>query len=151
AAALFPLLAWQAQAQASRELTSEKGPIVVSEVLTGLDHPWSIAFLPDSSGALITERPGQLRLWKLSGQLSEPITGVPDVYARSQGGLLDVALAPNFAQNRRVYLSYAEQGDDGKAGTAVGYGVLSADSRELENFAVIFRQEPKLSTGAHFG
>lgn len=151
AAALFPLLAWQAQALESRELTSEKGSIVVSEVLTGLDHPWSIAFLPDSSGALITERPGQLRLWKLNGELSEPIAGVPVVYARSQGGLLDVALAPDFAHTRRVYLSYAEQGDDGKAGTAVGYGVLSADSRELKNFAVIFRQEPKLSTGAHFG
>jgi glucose/arabinose dehydrogenase len=153
AAALFSFLAWQAQAQtqAPLELASQKGPIVVSELVTGLDHPWSIAFLPDSSGALITERPGHLRLWKFSGQLSEPIAGVPDVYARSQGGLLDVALSPGFAHDRRVYLSYAEQGDDGKAGTTVGYGVLSGDSRQLDNFTVIFRQMPKLSTGAHFG
>lgn len=152
-AAIFPLLAWQAQAQskAPQTLPSEKGIIVVNELLTGLDHPWSIAFLPDSSGALITERPGHLRLWKANGSLSEPISGVPKVYARSQGGLLDVALAPDFAQNRRVYLSYAEQGDDGKAGTTVGYGVLSPDRRKLENFTVIFRQTPKLSNGAHFG
>ncbi|SHI20502.1 PQQ-dependent sugar dehydrogenase [Pollutimonas bauzanensis] len=152
-AAAFTLVAWQAQAQtsASRSFPSEKGEIVVSELLTGLDHPWSIAFLPDDSGALITERPGHLRLWQADGGLSEPIGGVPEVYARSQGGLLDIALAPDFAQSRRVYLSYAEQGDDGKAGTTAGYGVLSADGRKLENFTVIFRQTPKLSSGAHFG
>ncbi|RTZ48257.1 PQQ-dependent sugar dehydrogenase [Candidimonas sp. SYP-B2681] len=152
-AAALPLLAPQAQAQSppTQKFPSEKGPIVVTELLSGLDHPWSIAFLPDKSGALITERSGQLRLWKTDGQLSEPIGGVPKVYAQSQGGLLDVALAPEFTQNRRVYLSYAEQGDDGKAGTTVGYGVLSADARKLENFTVIFRQMPKLSTGEHFG
>lgn len=152
-ATVFALLACQAHAQAdaSHTFSSEKGTIVVSELLTGLDHPWSIAFLPDDSGVLITERPGRLRFWKPGGKLSKPISGVPKVYARSQGGLLDVALAPDFAQNRRVYLSYAEQGDDGKAGTSVGYGVLSADGRQLENFTVIFRQTPKLSTGVHFG
>ncbi|PLC50926.1 oxidoreductase [Pollutimonas subterranea] len=152
-AAVLPLLAWQAQAQAqaTQRFPSEKGEIVVTELLTGLDHPWSIAFLPDDAGALITEKSGDLRLWKNDAGLSEPISGVPDVYARSQGGLLDVVLAPDFAQNRRVYLSYAEKGDDGKAGTAVGYGVLSADGRKLENFTVIFRQTPKLSNGAHFG
>lgn len=153
AGAVFPLLAWQASAQtaAPKELPSENGAIVVSELLTGLDHPWAIAFLPDGSGALITERPGRLRLWTIDSKLSEPISGVPDVYAESQGGLLDVALPPDFTQSRRVYLSYAEEGADGKAGTAVGYGVLSADSRKLEDFTVIFQQTPKLSTGAHFG
>lgn len=151
--AVGALLAWQAQAQTQKpqNFPSEKGEIVVTELLTGLDHPWSIAFLPDNGGALITEKSGQLRLWKTDGGLSEPIAGVPQVYARSQGGLLDVALAPDFMQNRRVYLSYAEQGDDGKAGTAAGYGVLSADGHKLENFTVIFRQIPKLSNGAHFG
>ncbi len=151
--AVFPLFSWQAQAQSSAVKTfpSEKGAIVVSELLTGLDHPWSIAFLPNNAGALITEKPGHLHLWKADGGLSEPISGVPKVYARSQGGLLDVALAPDFAQNRRVYLSYAEQGNDGKAGTTVGYGLLSADGRKLENFTVIFRQMPKLSSGIHFG
>jgi glucose/arabinose dehydrogenase len=65
--------------------------------------------------------------------------------------LLDVALAPNFVQSRRVWLSYAEVGDDGKAGTAVGYGRLSDDLSRLEAFRVVFRQMPKLSTGNHFG
>src|SRR3546814_6299723 len=117
----------------------------LTELLTGLDHPWAIAFLPDDSGALITEKPGHLRLWKGDGKLSEPISGLPQVYTRSQGGLLDVALAPDFAQNRHVYLSFAEQGDDGSAGTAVGYGTLSADGRRLANLTVIFRQTPKLA------
>ncbi len=153
AACVFPLLTLQAQAQSqpSQKFPSEKGAIIVSELLTDLNYPWSIAFLPDNSGALITERPGHLRLWKSNGILSEPIDGIPKVYAQSQGGLLDVALAPDFAQNRRVYLSYAEQGNNGKAGTTVGYGILSADARKLENFTVIFRQSPKLSTGEHFG
>src|SRR5699024_11210468 len=124
---------------------------VVTEVLTGLDHPWSIAFLPDDAGALITERPGRLRLWEGGAALSEPIEGVPAVYAHSQGGLLEVALPPDFSRSRRVYLSYAEADEAGKAGTTVGHGVLSADGRKLEDFTVIFRQEPKLSTGQHFG
>ncbi|HWV08169.1 MAG TPA: PQQ-dependent sugar dehydrogenase, partial [Pseudomonas sp.] len=85
------------------------------------------------------------------GELSEPIAGVPAVYARGQGGLLDVVLSPTFATDRLVYLSYAEAGDDEQAGTTVGRGTLSADNRRLEGFEVIFQQLPKLSTGAHFG
>ncbi len=152
-AAALPLLAWQAHAQAPApsSFPSEKGTLIVTELLTDLDYPWAIAFLPEDAGALITEKAGRLRLWKPDGTLSEPIAGVPDVYARSQGGLLDVVLAPDFVKNRRVYLSYAERGNDGKAGTTVGYGVLSADGRRLEDFTVIFRQMPRLSTGAHFG
>ncbi|NYT57780.1 PQQ-dependent sugar dehydrogenase [Alcaligenaceae bacterium] len=140
-----------AQAKALQEFNSEKGTIVVEEVATGLDHPWSLAFLPDASGALITEKSGQLRLWRESTGLSDPIAGVPEVYSRSQGGLLDVVLAPDFAQNRHVYLSYAEAGEQGRAGTTVGYGRLSSDLSSLEDFTVIFRQTPKLSTGTHFG
>ena len=123
----------------------------VSELASGLDHPWSLAFLPGKEGILITERPGALRLWRPDTGLQSPISGVPKVYAKSQGGLLDVALAPDFAQSRRVYLSYAESGRSGKAGTTVGYGRLSEDGRSLADFTVIFRQEPKLSTGEHFG
>src|SRR5690606_16117671 len=100
-AIVLPLLAWQAHAQTlpSQTFPSKKGTVVVTEVLTGLDHPWSIVFLPDDSGALITERPGHLRLWTTKGGISDPISGVPTVYARSQGGLLDVALAPDFAKS----------------------------------------------------
>ncbi|MGO2369480.1 MAG: PQQ-dependent sugar dehydrogenase [Serratia sp. (in: enterobacteria)] len=116
-----------------------------------LEHPWSLAFLPGEQGMLITERPGRLRLWQQDKGLSAPITGVPQVYAEGQGGLLEVLLAPDFADSRRIYLSFAEVGEDGKAGTAVGYGQLSIDRQRLENFTVIFRQQPKLSIGNHFG
>ena len=135
----------------TRAYPSEHGTLQVSQLVAGLEHPWSLAFLPDQQGLLITERPGRLRLLSLPGELSEPIGGVPAVYARSQGGLLDVALSPEFAQDRLVYLSYAEAGDGQYAGTTVGRGKLSADKRTLEGFEVIFRQLPKLSSGAHFG
>ncbi|GAB3465160.1 PQQ-dependent sugar dehydrogenase [Azotobacter salinestris] len=129
---------------------SEKGVVQVDPVVDGLEHPWAVAFLPDGRGMLITERPGRLRLFA-DGRLSEPLDGMPRVFARGQGGLLDVALSPQFAEDRLVYLSYAEAGDDGQAGTTVGRGRLSGDMRRLEDFQVIFRQQPKLSTGIHFG
>ncbi len=123
----------------------------VTELQDQLNHPWSLVFLPGNNGMLITERAGQLRHWQEGKGLSAPIEGVPAVFAKSQGGLLEVALAPDFAQSRRIYLSFAEVGDDGNAGTAVGYGCLSEDYRHLEQFTVFFRQQPKLSTGNHFG
>lgn len=83
--------------------------------------------LPDNHGMLITLRGGELRHWQAGKGLSAPLSGVPDVWAHGQGGLLDVVLAPDFAQSRRIWLSYSEVGDDGKAGTAVGYGRLSDD------------------------
>lgn len=116
-----------------------------------LDHPWSLAFLPDNKGVLITLRGGQLKHWQAGKGLSDPIVGVPKVWANGQGGLLDVVLAPDFEQSRRIWLSYAEVGNDGKAGTAVGYGRLSDDLSRIEAFQVVFRQMPKLSTGNHFG
>lgn len=121
----------------------------VTPVVSGLDHPWAMAFLPEG-GVLITERPGSLRLLRIPGGLSKPLAGVPKVAAQGQGGLLDVALSPDFATDRYVYLSYAEAGG-GKSGTAVGRGRLSADGTALEDFRVLFRQEPKLSSGLHYG
>ncbi|MFA3780021.1 PQQ-dependent sugar dehydrogenase [Yersinia sp. 1652 StPb PI] len=125
--------------------------VTVTELQDGLDHPWSLAFLPDNGGILITERSGQLRLWQAGKPLSEPLKGVPEVYAKGQGGLLEVALSPTFSQDRRIYLSFAEVGKEGKAGTAVGYGHLNPQGTAIENFKVFFRQQPKLSTGNHFG
>lgn len=135
----------------STSLFAAPAPVKVEVLQTKLDHPWSLAFLPDGNGMLITLRGGQLRHWQEKTGLSDPIIGVPRVWANGQGGLLDVALAPDFATSRRVWLSYAEAGSDGKAGTAVGYGTLSEDLRRLENFQTVFRQTPKLSTGNHFG
>ncbi|QVQ29623.1 PQQ-dependent sugar dehydrogenase [Achromobacter deleyi] len=121
----------------------------VTPVVGGLDHPWSMAFLPEG-GMLITERPGNLRLLRMPGGLSKPLSGVPKVAAQGQGGLLDVALSPDFATDRYVYLSYAES-DGSKSGTVVGRGRLADDATGLQDFRVLFRQEPKLSSGLHFG
>lgn len=130
---------------------SEQGRVTVQTVASDLEHPWALAFLPDDKGMLVTERPGRLRIISGDGQISEPLAGVPEVFARGQGGLLDVRLSPGFGQDRLVYLSYAEAGDDGQAGTTVGRGRLADDLRGLDDFTVIFRQQPKLSTGIHFG
>lgn len=127
------------------------GVLTVEEVAGGLEHPWALDFLPGGEGMLVTERPGRLRHVTVEGELSAPLAGVPEVFARGQGGLLDVVLSPRFAEDRLVYLSYAEQGVDGRAGTAVGRGRLSDDLDSLEGFQVIFRQQPKLSSGIHFG
>ncbi|MEN5016158.1 PQQ-dependent sugar dehydrogenase [Erwinia sp. Eh17-17] len=124
---------------------------VQTEVLQdGLDHPWSLAFLPDSQGLLITERSGQLRRWQAEQGLSSPISGVPAVWAQRQGGLLDVVLAPDFASSRRVWLSYTVAGQDGRAGAAVGYGRLSEDYRQLTDFREVLRQQG-VSGGANLG
>ena len=145
-------VAFTAHADAPRTFASETGTITATPVVEGLQHPWALAFLPNQQGILITERPGNLRVVSPAGKLSAPLSGVPQVWAKGQGGLLDVVLSPSFAEDRLVYVSYAEGGgEDGKAGTTVGRGRLSDDLTRLSNFEVIFRQEPKLSTGNHFG
>jgi glucose/arabinose dehydrogenase len=99
---------------------------------------------------LVTERPGRLRIVAMDGRVSPPLAGVPESYARGQGGLLDVTLHPDFARNRLVYFSYAEQGPGG-AGTAAAMARLAEDGTRLENLKVIFRQLPKVDGGFHFG
>jgi aldose sugar dehydrogenase len=126
---------------------SSLGTLKVTTIVKNLANPWGMAFLPDGR-ILITERPGRLRIYS-QGQLSPAVTGTPTVYNQGQGGLLDVALDLNFAQNQLVYLTYAEAGTGGVAGTAVMRGKLNGNA--LENTQVLFRQTPKLSTGNHFG
>ncbi|KIK89483.1 PQQ-dependent sugar dehydrogenase [Pseudomonas sp. W15Feb9B] len=146
------LISVPAFAAPPKELQSEQGALEVTTITQGLEHPWALAFLPDRQGMLVTERPGNLRVITADGKRSEPVSGVPKVWAKGQGGLLDVVLSPDFKQHRLVYLSYAEGGGAGdKAGTAVGRGRLSDDLKTISDFKVIFRQEPKLSTGNHFG
>ena len=125
-------------------------PISVIEVAAGLDTPWGMAFLPDGR-MLVTELPGDLVVVSQSGEVSEPVEGTPAVFAQGQGGLMDVALDPDFAGNRLVYLAFAEPGEGATAGTALGRGRLSEDASRIEGFEVIWRQEPKVEGGAHFG
>lgn len=129
---------------------TETGAIQVSTIASGLSHPWAIAFLPGDGGMLVTERPGNLRRIGSDGSVSEPVEGVPEVDARGQGGLLDVALDPQFQENRLVYLSFAEAGEGGN-GTAVARGRLNEDLSALEGVEIIFSQQPKVQSRAHFG
>ena len=129
-------------------VATQKARVELTVVTSGLEHPWGIAFLPDGS-ALVTERPGRLRTVDRSGRLGEPVTGVPAVDAVGQGGLLDVALDPDFARNRRIYLSYAEPRGEGMNGTSVARARLGA--RGLEDVTVIFRQQPAMASRHHFG
>ena len=128
-------------------IDTKQGAIKVETVAGGLDHPWGLAFLPDGR-MLVTEKPGRLRLVAKDGKTSEPLKGVPEVFAEGQGGLLDVALDPDFAANGLVYLSYSESGEGG-AGTAVARGKLADNG--LDDVQVIFRQQPKVDRGLHFG
>jgi glucose/arabinose dehydrogenase len=146
AATLPALLMANAALADSTEFETQKARVRVVTVAEGLEHPWGMAFLPDGA-LLVTERSGQLRLVR-DGEVSDPIAGVPAVRDRGQGGLLDVALDPNFATTRLVYLSYSEAGGEG-AGTAVARGQLNG--ARLDNTQVIFRQQPKTGGGNHFG
>jgi glucose/arabinose dehydrogenase len=133
----------------AQDFQTEKHKLRVVTVVTGLSHPWGMVFLPDGR-MLVTERPGRMRLVGSDGRISPPIAGVPEVYARGQGGLLDVTLHPGFAGNRLIHFTYAEPGPGG-AGTAAAFARLSDDGTRLENLKVIFRQEPKVEGGLHFG
>ena len=99
----------------------------------------------------MTERGGALRVIDKAGKPSKPIAGVPAVVAASQGGLLDVALAPDFATSRLIYLTYSEPRGGGRSGTALARGRLVIDGGRLEEVSVIFRQKPDYATPMHFG
>lgn len=143
---LMTVLSTQACAQA-KTVQTESGAVAVESLASGLDHPWGMAFLPDGR-LLVTERAGALRILGTDKQLSAAVTGTPTVFAAGQGGLLDVALDPDFASNALVYLAFAEPGGGG-ASTALGRGRLAGDT--IEEFKVIFRQTPKVSGPNHFG
>ncbi|MHB0775809.1 PQQ-dependent sugar dehydrogenase [Halomonas sp. WWR20] len=136
-----------AMAQPDESVQTQAGAVSVEVLADGLVHPWGMAFLPDGR-LLVTEREGRLRILDTDNTLSKPLEGVPEVFDEGQGGLLDVALGPDFASSRLVYLSFAEPGEGG-ASTALGRGRL--EEGRLTGFEVIFRQEPKVAGGNHFG
>jgi glucose/arabinose dehydrogenase len=140
-----------------RPAAAQKASLDVKPVTLahGLQRPWGLAFLPGferEGRMLVTERPGRLRIVAAKGRLGAPIDGVPKVDARGQGGLLDVALDPKFADNALVYLSYSEPGEGderGRNGTAVARGRLEGE--RLADVQVVFRQRPKIASTNHFG
>lgn len=132
----------------------------------GLENPWAVEPLPNGD-FLITEKSGQLRIVSAKGEVGQPISGLlpvnqggvssvsgqgglPPITARGQGGLLDIALSPNFEKDRTIFWSFSEQREGG-SGTSVGRGVLTQDRKNLEQVRVIFRAMPTYNNGLHFG
>lgn len=122
----------------------------VTVIAAGLDHPWAVEPLPNGD-FLVTELPGDMRVVTADGTVGPPISGVPAVDARNQGGLLDVALAPDFASTRMIYWSYTEPRGEGENATSVARGVLSSDGRSVDEVEVILRTRPAYDGGHHFG
>ncbi len=151
AIALALLAPAQAFAKRVARLTSSAGPIDVVEVARGLEHPWSLAFLPDAR-MLVTERPGRLRIVTPAGAISPPLEGVAKVHANGQGGLLDIALGPTFADDGVLLLSYAQPTADG-ARTAVARARIDwrAPAPALTGWTVVFAQRQAPSGGHHWG
>jgi glucose/arabinose dehydrogenase len=133
------------------ELVSTDVTLETEVLADGLVHPWGIARLPDDGGWLVTERAGRLRHLAADGTLSDPIQGVPEVLNQDQGGLLDIALGPDFAESRTVFMTYAKPMGDGLSATAAARATLSEDMTALEGVEDIFVQDPPDDTPKHFG
>ncbi len=131
--------------------TAQAQSVRLETVVTGLQNPWGLAFLPDGR-FLVTEKAGRLRIIGADGKLGIPVTGVPEVAATGQGGLLDVLLDSDFARNRTLYFCFSEPAPTGNANsTALARASLSSDDARLEDVKVIFSQQPKVASSAHFG
>jgi glucose/arabinose dehydrogenase len=143
------LLSGGLSAAAAETVRSERHAFRVETLAGGLEHPWSVAFLPEG-GMLITERAGRLRLYR-GGRLDpRPFAGAPEVFADGQGGLLEVLLHPGFAENRLIYLSYSAH--DGRAAhTRVTRYRLDLDGHRLTDGKRIFDGTPRVNTSHHFG
>jgi glucose/arabinose dehydrogenase len=138
-----------AQVPPADTISSEQATFQVELVTGGLTSPWGMAFLPNGD-MLVTERPGALRLVTADGTLSpEAIGGTPKVFAQGQGGLLDVAIDPAFAENNLIYLSYAGVDEDDRSSTRVARARLVDGA--LQGFEVIFRSNSASSGGVHWG
>ncbi len=152
AAPLLIVLADMAPAAQTNAPEAPKTAVRLETVAQGLENPWALVFLPDGR-MLVTEKPGRLRVVETNGTLGEPIKGVPEVMSEGQGGLLDVALANDYAASGRIFLSYSEPRGKGENGTSVASAklVLAADGGALEDLKVIFRQQPSYNGKLHFG
>ena len=140
-----PAFEGQTRIAAVKTQTPYEGTILTKD----LKKPWGIAILPDGR-LLITEKEGTMRIATTSGQLSEPITGIPEVDSKGQGGLLGLTLDPDFNSNRMVYWTFSEKRPGGNL-TAVAKGKLSADEKKIEGATVIYRATPVYDGDKHYG
>jgi aldose sugar dehydrogenase len=141
-------LAFPASAQESTQHRAGNVTLEVTSLAGGLEHPWSVEVLPDGA-YIVTERPGRMRIVR-DGQVGQPLRGLPRIAAVGQGGLLDVALASDFAQSRRLFFTAATPGQGGQ-GTGVFSARLSRDERRLEDVRRIFLMNKLTRAGQHFG
>lgn len=133
-------------------LWTSAGHLKVDVAVNGLNYPWSLVFLPSGEMLVSEKHPGRLRLISENGKISPPIEGLPEnIYAKGNGGLLGLALDPDFHENKLVYFAFAEQADDDpeKAALSVGRGKLGKD--RLSDVEIIFRQGPKINDDREFG
>jgi glucose/arabinose dehydrogenase len=149
------LVAFAVAPSSAQTIQSSAGALTATVIADGLNHPWALGFLPDGR-MLVTERSGALRVIT-DGVAGAPIQGVPEVYARGQGGLLDLAIASDFATTGQIYLTYSEPARDAGLQRGQGTAVLSArlvlegDAGRLEDGKVIFRMNKFTTTNRHFG
>lgn len=151
--ALAMLLLAVAPLAAVSQVATQEHRVRIVTVASGLEHPWSLAFLPDGR-ILVTERPGRLRVLTKDGRLEpKPIEGLPRIDAQGQGGLMDVVPHPDFAKNGWIYWTYAQRGDGSRNGTELARGKLAGGpgNYRMEQVQVLFRMQPKSSAGVHFG
>ncbi len=135
-------------AQTLRPIEGNDNIFNIVTLTDGLEHPWSMAFLPDGR-ILVTERPGRLRVIEQGKLNPKAISGLPNIAAVGQGGLLDIVLHPQFKENGWIYFSYAAEGPDGKVGTEISRARLKG--HHLSQWRVIFSMTPKTATSRHFG
>lgn len=138
-------------AQHRAEAIDSEIELEVEGITTELERPWGLAVLPDGAGYLVTERPGRLRHVSRGGNVSETVTGLPEVFAQRQGGLLDVTLSPDFAEDRVIFITYSKPIDGSKSGTAAARMVLSEDLKSVSEVKDIFVQSPPSPNPMHYG
>lgn len=150
ASAVAVVVSATAACAAPQTYPSSAGNLTVETIASGLVHPWALAFLPDGR-LLVTERPGRMRIVAEGGKLSPALAGVPAVFARSQGGLHDVVLDRDYAQNTTIYFCFAEPATGGGRTSLARARLVDEGAPRLDDVKVIFRQEGPLSSGNHFG
>ena len=139
--------AFQGQTRACAVKT--KSPLEVTVLAKGLENPWAVEPMPNGD-LLVTEKPGRMRVVTAKGEVGEPLTGLPKVDDRRQGGLLDVALSPSFESDRTIYWAFTEPRQGGN-GTSVARGVLSPDNRAVSKVQVVLRVLPTYDNNMHYG